>query len=94
MTSEQIAKLKEEHKDVYAVETGGHIGYLRKPKRKDISYASIAGKVDPIKFNEAILRTCWLGGSEAIRTDDDKFMAASGVLADLIEVADAELKKL
>ncbi len=33
-------------------------------------------------------------GSEAIRQDDDKFLAAGGVLDRLVEVKEAELEKL
>ena len=53
-----------------------------------------AGKNDPLKFNETLLRGCWLGGSEAIRRDDDKFMGASGVLDKIVPYAEAELEKL
>ena len=74
--------------------TEGHICYLKKPSRKNISYASVAGKIDPLKFNEVLLRDCWLGGSEEIRKNDEMFMAASGVLDQLIDVKEAELEKL
>lgn len=92
--SEQIAEWKEKHGEIFAVKVDGHVCYLRKPGRKTISYASVAGKADPLKFNETLLRECWLGGSEAIRTDDDKFLAAGGVLDRLVEVKEAELEKL
>ena len=93
-TPEQIAEWKEKHGEIFAIKVDGHVCYLHKPSRKTISYASVAGKTDPLKFNETILRQCWLGGSEAIRTDDDKFMSAGGVLDQLIEVKEAELEKL
>lgn len=93
-TAEQIKEWKETHRDVFAIRTEGHICYLKKPSRKAISYASVAGKTDPLKFNETLLRECWLGGSEEIRKNDDLFMAASGVLDQLINVKEAELEKL
>lgn len=93
-TPEQIAAWKEEHGDVFSIKAEGHICYLKKPSRKAISYASVAGKVDPLKFNETLLRECWLGGSEEIRKNDDLFLAASGVLNDIVEVKEAELEKL
>jgi len=93
-TPEQIAAWKEEYEEVFGVRVEGHICYLKKPSRRIISYASVAGKTDPLKFNEVIMRDCWLGGSEAIRKEDDLFLAAGGVLMDLIEVKDAELEKL
>lgn len=93
-TPEQIAEWKEKHGEIFAIKVDGHVGYLHKPSRKTISYASVAGKTDPLKFNETLLRECWLGGSEAIRKDDDKFLAAGGVLDRIVEVKEAELEKL
>lgn len=93
-TIEQINEWKDKHGDVFAVKTEGHICYLKKPNRKAISYASVAGKTDPLKFNETLLRECWLGGSDEIRKNDDMFMAASGVLSELIVIKEAELEKL
>lgn len=90
----QIEEWKNQHGGIYAIKAGGHVCYLRKPSRRAISFASVAGKSDPLKFNETLLRECWLGGSEAIRKDDDLFLAASGVLDQLIEVKEAELEKL
>lgn len=93
-TPEQIQAWKDEQGDVYAIKAEGHICYLHKPSRKAISYASVAGKTDPLKFNEVLMRECWLGGSEAIRRNDDLFLAASGVLDQIVEVKEAELEKL
>ena len=89
-----IDEWKKRHGDIYAIKVDGHVCYLRKPTRRDLSFASSAGKKDPLKFNETLLRDCWLGGSEAIRRDDDKFMGASGVLDKIIPDAEAELEKL
>ena len=65
-TAEQIKEWKETHKNVFAIKVDDadgrkHVCYLRAPKRKDLSAASVAGKADPLKFNEVILRQCWLG---------------------------------
>jgi hypothetical protein len=91
---EQIQEWKDKYGDIFAIKVEGHICYLRKPSRKAISYASVAGKVDPIKFNETLMRECWLGGSEEIRKNDDLFLAASGKLDQIVEVKEAELEKL
>lgn len=91
---EQIAAWKEQYGELFAIRTGGHVCYLRKPSRRAISYASVAGKSDPLKFNETLLKECWLGGSDAVRRNDDLFLAASGVLDQLIVVKEAELEKL
>ena len=91
---EQIAEWKKKHSDIFAITVDGHICYLIKPDRKVLSYASSLGQKDPLKFNEAILDNCWLGGSEEIKTNDELFLGASGKIADLIEVKEAELVKL
>lgn len=93
-TVAEIDEWKKRHGDIYAIKVDGHVCYLRKPTRRDLSFASSAGKKDPLKFNETLLRDCWLGGSEAIRRDDDKFMGASGVLDKIVPYAEAELEKL
>ena len=74
VTADQINAWKEQHGEVFAIKVNGHVCYLRKPTRRELSFATTAGKNDPLKFNETLLRGCWLGGSEAIRRDDDKFM--------------------
>ena len=93
-TAEQIQEWKAKHGDIFSVKVDGHVCYLHKPSRRTISYASVAAKTDPLKFNETLLRECWLGGSEAIRNDDDKFLAAGGILERIVEIKTAELEKL
>lgn len=94
VNQEQIDAWKKQHGEVKALIIDGHIGYLKKPDRKEIGYASTVGSKDPIKFNEIILNNCWLGGSEDIKTDDSLFLSAGQVLADLIQVKEAELVNL
>lgn len=93
-TPEQIAAWKQQHKAVYEVQVDGHFCYLKNPSRKGLGYASAAGKQNPIRFNEILLADCWLGGSEAIKTEDDLFLAVGGQLAEIVQVKEAELKKL
>ncbi len=98
-TPEEIAVMKEKHGDVFeiiAIAKDGteHKGYLRRPKRQEISYATKVGASNPLGFNESIIKACWLAGDEAIKTDDALFMGASGQIAEIIEVAEASIKKL
>ena len=93
-TPEQIAQWKVENKNVFAITVDGHIAYLKSPDRKTLSYATVAGSKDAIKFNEVLLKGCWLGGSEEIKTDDDLFYAAGSQLAEIIQIKEAELEKL
>jgi len=93
-TPEQIAEWKSKYKDVFAITIENHIAYLKSPDRKTMSYASVGGTKDPIKFNEILLKGCWLGGSSDIQTDDELFFAAGSKLAEIIQVKEAELVKL
>ena len=91
MTQKQIDAWKAEHGKVAALKVGGKIGYVKKPTRQTLSYASQAGAKDPLAFNEIILKQCWLGGDEEIMTDTDLFMSVSPQISGLINIQEAEL---
>ena len=93
-SEEQIQDWKRKYGDVYAIETEGSVCYLHKPDRSTMKAVAAVGMNDPIRSNEVLLENCWLGGDESIKTDDAKFFAVSPKLAELIEVKEAELKKL
>jgi hypothetical protein len=91
LPADQIAEWKKKYGSVFGIKVEDHICYLRKPDRKILGAASVAAKINPLKFNEVILNNCFLGGSEAIKTDDELFLGASSVLADIIQVKEGEL---
>ncbi|MCD7973978.1 MAG: hypothetical protein LUG18_15180 [Candidatus Azobacteroides sp.] len=93
-TKEQIEQWKATYGTVYRISVEGREAYLKPPGRKTIGYASVAGKNNPIKFNEIILNDCWLGGDEEIKTNDILFLSVSAQLAELIQIKEAELVKL
>jgi hypothetical protein len=93
-TEEQIAEWKDKHKGVFCIKVEDKACYLKKPSRKALGYASMAGKENPLKFNEVILNDCWLAGDEEIKTDDDLFLSVSPKVAEIIEVKSADLEKL
>ena len=64
------------------------------PSRQALSAAAVVGKNDPMKYNEILLNNCWLDGDEEIKTDDSLFLGVSAKLGELVEVKEAELKKL
>ena len=74
------------------ITTTNVVAYLKSPSRKIISMATTVGGKDPIKFGELILKSCWLGGDERIQKEDDLFLAANGILGDLIKIKTASLK--
>lgn len=93
-TEEQIAHWKALHKDIYRIIVGDSICYLKKPDRTTMKAVASVGTNDPIRANEILLENCWLGGDSSIKTDDEKFFGVSQKLAELIEIKEAELKKL
>lgn len=94
VTKEQIESWKKKHGDVFEVNVDGRTAYLKKPDRKVLGAASVLGKDDPMKYNEILLENCWLGGDEEIKTDDSLFLGVSSVLAEIIEIKKAEIKKI
>lgn len=94
ISKEQIQEWKQKYGEVFRIKVDDKECYLKKPNRKTLGYASMAGKENPLKFNEVILRDCWLGGDEEIRTDDTLFLSVSSKVAEIIEVKEAELEKL
>lgn len=71
------------------------IAYLRPPNRKDLSYAQSAKQTGgDLKFNEALLNNCFIGGDEIVKTKDSYFLGAGPWLAAIIEVKTCELVKL
>ena len=94
VTKQQIQEWKKQYGDVYVLNIEGKKAYLRTPDRQTLSYASTLATKDPLKFNEAILTNCWLGGEEEIKTDDALFLSASSKLGELIQIKEATLEKL
>lgn len=94
-TQAQIDEWKKAHGGVYevAIESGEKC-YLRQPNRKDLSAATASSKKDPMKFNESILNNCWLAGDDAIRTNDQLFLAAAQELDQILDFKTATVKKL
>ena len=94
VTKEQIKPWKAKYKEVFVLRVDDKVAYLRTPDRATLSYASTLATKDPMKFNEAILTNCWLGGDEEIKTDDALFLSASSKLGELIQIKEATLEKL
>lgn len=94
VTKEMIADWKKKHGDVFKIEVDGKAGYLKKPDRKTLMYATSVVSSNPLKFNEILLNSCWLGGDDEIKTDDTLFLSASSKLSDLVEIKESSLVKL
>lgn len=93
-TAEQIAKWKAVYGEVFEITVDNSVCYLRKPDRATMKAIASIGATDPIRSNEVMIENCWLGGDNTIKTDDEKFFGVSSQLANIIEIKQAELKKL
>lgn len=94
ITKEQIAEWKKQHGEIFKLEVDDKVAILKTPDRKTLSYATSIAQKDPLKFNEILLKNCWVAGDEEIKTNDALFLSASSKLADLIEIKEATLEKL
>lgn len=93
-TLEQIAIWKHNYGDVYEVKVEDKYGYLKKPDRKILSFATSVGQNDPMKFNEMVLNNCWIDGDIDLKNKDEYFFALVAKMNELIEIKEAEIKKL
>ncbi len=94
VSEEQIKAWKQKYDGVFELKVEDKVCYVKSPDRKTLSYATVAGQKDPLKFNEVLLENCWLDGDEEIKTNDSLFMSVSGQLAEIIELKEATIKKL
>ena len=93
VTPAQIQEWKDKYGQIFGIIVDGHICYLKKPDRKILGFASVAGKVSNVKFNETLLNNCFIGGSEEVKTDDDMFLGACSQLSEIVQMKEAELVK-
>lgn len=93
-TKKEIEDLKAKHGQLFMITVEDKACLLKKPTRKVLSMASSVASKDPMKFNEIILKNCWVAGDEEIKTNDDYFLGASQKIAEIIEFKEAELVKL
>jgi len=93
-TPEQLQEWKKKHGNVFHFKVADKACYLRTPDRKVLSFAAAAGKSDPMKVNETILKNCWLDGDKEIQEVDSYFLGISGKLDQIVEIKEAELEKL
>lgn len=89
---EQIAAWKKKHGDIYEISVDGKSCLLRRPTRKDISYASVVR--DPMQLSETMLKQLWLDGDKEILEQDDLFLAVVAKMEEVMKIKEAEIKKI
>jgi hypothetical protein len=95
-SAEQIAAWKTKHKDgIYAITTSGHVAYFKNPGRAELNCAmSKADKERMLDVYEELASLTWIGGSEAILTDDQLFVGACQILKEKLDGKKATLVNL
>ena len=93
LTPEKIAELKAKYGKFYFIKVEGKAAVFRAPNRKELSYASLAGAKDPMKFNESIMNSCFVEGDKELINDDDYFLGTSQQIANIIEVKESSMEK-
>lgn len=91
-TKEQIKEWRAKHGELFEITVEDKSCILHRPTRKDLSYASAVK--DPIKMSEVMLNALWVAGDEEIKEDDSLFLAAIQKMQEILEVKEAEIKKL
>jgi hypothetical protein len=90
----QIEVWKAKYEKVWKLKVADKEAIVRSPERNELSYAAKVGANDPMKYNEYMLKTCWLAGDEEIQTIDSYFMGACGQLEKLIQIQESSLEEL
>lgn len=74
-TDEQIQAWKQQYKQgIYAIEIDNHIGYFKNPNRHEMNCTlSKASSDAALDMYEELARLTFLGGSEEVLNDDQKF---------------------
>lgn len=98
ITEAQVEAFKAKHGKIYRVDivdgADTHIGYVRRPDFATIKAITKLSKTDEVEAGKVMLNNCWLGGSEALRTDAVLFMAVQVQLGKLLNGCMGSLKNL
>ena len=80
---------------IFGVTVGGHIGYFKKPGRNDLNCAmSKFSNESPLDMYEELANLTFLGGSDEVLKNDNKFMGVVTQLKTITEGEKAELVNL
>lgn len=95
-TKTDIAAWKKEHGEVYQIEVDDKILILRRPGIQDLERAMAADpkRKKPFNFNRSIHNNCKLYEDPGFSSDDQVLLAAYAQFDEIIEMREAQLKKL
>lgn len=78
-SSDQIAEWKEKYGEVFEIEAGDEVVYLRTVRRNEMGLAHKSAKGNPMLFTEHLLKGAWIHG------DKDKCFKDEAILNSLVE---------
>ncbi|MDD2282714.1 MAG: hypothetical protein PHS56_10530 [Eubacteriales bacterium] len=95
LTEEEMKAIKaaEDYDYITVLEVKGKQCFLHPPTRQILDAANSASKKAESKFNEVLMKGCWLAGDKEMVTDDRYFIPASAKLGELIDFGEATVKK-
>ena len=84
------------HEDKKTKEKGyvKKVGWVRKPTRVEIGASMTMHPGNALGQKEELLRDCWLGGDIELLDDDDYYLGVLSTFGEIMEVRNAEIKKL
>lgn len=95
LTAKNIADWKTKHGVIFELNSGDLKAYIRKPTRDEMrEFTAKSASCDPVTYTEIVLDALWLGGDEAIKTDDEAFYGVMPVVQGVLDIKIGELKKL
>lgn len=98
LSPEALNTLKANHGKIVFIEVQDgdemHACYCKRPGWEALSAMTKIAKTDEVKAARTLLDNCWVGGSDAVRSDAVLSMVASGQLGGLLTSVKASLKNL
>lgn len=90
----QINDWKEQYGSVYELPVEDKVAYLREPKMKDFKRAFTAMQDHgDLAFGEEMINVLFIGGDEAIKTNDEYFLPARKEIKEFFNFDEAEITK-
>jgi hypothetical protein len=69
-------------------------GYFRKPTRAIVANSARFAQGDPFKSSEILFKGCLIECDEEMNTNDEVYISAVMKVAELMQIREAEIKKL
>lgn len=91
----QIESWKKQYGKIFGYKSeDGKMGVFRTPDLIILDLCATIAKGSNIKYTQALIENCWLGGDEELKTDTKYILGLKDWSAELIEVVSGELSEL